>query len=151
MQRQEFYSCPQGDVVKDLATDARKGLTEEEAQARRARYGENKLQEQKKKSMFVRFLEQFKDVMIIILLIAACVSFGVICYEVFGTGEGEAIEFVEPALIIFIVVLNAVMGVIQESKAEKALEALKNMSAPHARVLRDGKEKFIQASELVGF
>ena len=149
MQRQEFYSCPQGDVVKDLATDARKGLTEEEAQARRARYGENKLQEQKKKSMFVRFLEQFKDVMIIILLIAACVSFGVICYEVFGTGEGEAIEFVEPALIIFIVVLNAVMGVIQESKAEKALEALKNMSAPHARVLRDGKEKFIQASELV--
>ena len=149
MQRQEFYSCPQDDVVKDLATDARKGLTEEEAQARRARYGENKLREQKKKSMFVRFLEQFKDVMIIILLIAACVSFGVICYEVFGTGEGEAIEFVEPALIIFIVVLNAVMGVIQESKAEKALEALKNMSAPHARVLRDGKEKFIQASELV--
>ena len=87
MQRQEFYSCPQDDVVKDLATDARKGLTEEEAQARRARYGENKLQEQKKKSMFVRFLEQFKDVMIIILLIAACVSFGVICYEVFGRGR----------------------------------------------------------------
>ena len=149
MQRQEFYSCPQGDVVKDLATDARKGLTEEEAQARRARYGENKLQEQKKKSMFVRFLEQFKDVMIIILLIAACVSFGVICYEVFGTGEGEAIEFVEPAHSEIARVLNAVMGVIQESKAEKALEALKNMSAPHARVLRDGKEKFIQASELV--
>lgn len=149
MQRQEFYSCPQDEVVKDLATDAQKGLSEQEAQARRARYGENKLAEQKKKSMFVRFLEQFKDVMIIILLIAACVSFGVICYQVFVTGEESPIEFVEPALIIFIVVLNAVMGLVQESKAEKALEALKNMSAPHARVLRDGKEKFIQASELV--
>ena len=148
MQRQEFYSCPSGDVVKDLATDAQKGLTEEEAQARLARYGENKLQEQKKKSLFARFLEQFKDVMIIILLIAACVSFGVICYEVVN-GKAPAIEFVEPALIVFIVVLNAVMGVVQESKAEKALEALKNMSAPHARVLRDGKEKFIQASALV--
>ena len=148
MQRQEFYSCPQDDVVKDLATDARKGLTEEEAQARLARYGENKLQEQKKKSLFARFIEQFKDVMIIILLIAACVSFGVICYEVVN-GKAPAIEFVEPALIVFIVVLNAVMGVVQESKAEKALEALKNMSAPHARVLRDGKEKFIQASALV--
>ena len=149
MQRQEFYSCPQDEVVKDLATDAQKGLSEQEAQARRARYGENKLAEQKKKSMFVRFLEQFKDVMIIILLIAACVSFGVICYQVFVTGEESPIEFVEPALIIFIVVLNAIMGLVQESKAEKALEALKNMSAPHARVLRDGKEKFIQASELV--
>ena len=149
MQRQEFYSCPQDEVVKDLATDAQKGLSEQEAQARRARYGENKLAEQKKKSMFVRFLEQFKDVMIIILLIAACVSFGIICYQVFVTGEESPIEFVEPALIIFIVVLNAIMGLVQESKAEKALEALKNMSAPHARVLRDGKEKFIQASELV--
>ena len=149
MQRQEFYSCPQSEVVKDLATDAQKGLSEQEAQARRARYGENKLAEQKKKSMFIRFLEQFKDVMIIILLIAACVSFGVICYQVFVTGEESPIEFVEPALIIFIVVLNAIMGLVQESKAEKALEALKNMSAPHARVLRDGKEKFIQASELV--
>ena len=149
MQRQEFYSCPQDEVVKDLATDAQKGLSEQEAQARRARYGENKLAEQKKKSMFVRFLEQFKDVMIIILLIAACVSFGVICYQVFVTGEESPIEFVEPALIIFIVVLNAIMGLVQESKAEKALEALKNMSAPHARVLRDGKERFIQASELV--
>ena len=149
MQRQEFYSCPQSEVVKDLATDAQKGLSEQEAQARRARYGENKLAEQKKKSMFVRFLEQFKDVMIIILLIAACVSFGIICYQVFVTGEESPIEFVEPALIIFIVVLNAIMGLVQESKAEKALEALKNMSAPHARVLRDGKEKFIQASELV--
>ncbi len=149
MQQQEYFSCPADEVVTSLGTDAAKGLTEAEAQERKARYGENKLQEQKKKSMFVRFLEQFKDVMIIILLIAACVSFGVICYQVFVTGEESPIEFVEPALIIFIVVLNAIMGLVQESKAEKALEALKNMSAPHARVLRDGKEKFIQASELV--
>ena len=148
MQQQEYFSCPAEEVVTSLGTDAKQGLSDAEAQERRARYGENKLQEQKKKSMFVRFLEQFKDVMIIILLIAACVSFGVICYEVVN-GKAPAIEFVEPALIVFIVVLNAVMGVVQESKAEKALEALKNMSAPHARVLRDGKEKFIQASALV--
>ena len=149
MQQQEYFSCPADEVVTSLGTDAAKGLTEAEAQERKARYGENKLQEQKKKSMFVRFLEQFKDVMIIILLIAACVSFGVICYQVFVTKEENPIEFVEPALIVFIVVLNAIMGLVQESKAEKALEALKNMSAPHARVLRDGKEKFIQASDLV--
>ena len=149
MQQQEYFSCPAEEVVTSLGTDAKQGLSDAEAQERRARYGENKLQEQKKKSMFVRFLEQFKDVMIIILLIAACVSFGVICYQVFVTKEESPIEFVEPALIIFIVVLNAIMGLVQESKAEKALEALKNMSAPHARVLRDGKEKFIQASELV--
>ena len=148
-QQEEYFSCSVEEVVTSLGTDAEKGLSEAEAQERRARFGENKLQEQKKKSMVVRFLEQFKDVMIIILLIAACVSFGVICYQVFVTGEEDPIEFVEPALIVFIVVLNAVMGLVQESKAEKALEALKNMSAPHARVLRDGKEKFIQASDLV--
>ena len=63
--------------------------------------------------------------------------------------EGEPKEFFEPALILLIVILNAVMGVLQESKAEKALDALKNMSAPHARVIRDGVEKVIDASALV--
>ena len=101
------------------------------------------MQEKKKKSTFVKFLEQFKDVMIIILLIAAVVSFVIACVE------GDTKEFFEPALILLIVVLNAIIGVAQENKAEKALDALKNMSAPHAKVIRDGKEQIINASELV--
>ena len=143
-----YHDRPAGEVLAELETDAQHGLTAEQVAARRAQYGENKLDERKKKPLIVRFFEQFKDVMIIILLIAACVSFGVICYQVVE-GKENPIEFVEPALIVFIVVLNAVMGLVQESKAEKALEALKNMSAPHARVIRDGKEQFVQASELV--
>ena len=81
--------------------------------------------------------------MILILIAAAIVSFVIACVE------GNPKEFFEPALIILIVVLNAIMGVMQESKAEKALDALKNMSAPHARVIRSGKEEVIDASELV--
>lgn len=81
--------------------------------------------------------------MILILIAAAIISFGVVCVE---QNWGELFE---PALIVFIVILNAVMGVYQEGKAEKALDALKNMSAPHARVIRDGEEKIIDASELV--
>ena len=144
-----YHSQSADSVLKALETDAEEGLSGEQVAARRAQYGENKLDEKKKKPLIVRFLEQFKDVMIIILLIAACVSFGVICYQVFVTHEENPIEFVEPALIVFIVVLNAIMGLVQESKAEKALEALKNMSAPHARVIRDGKEQIIPASDLV--
>lgn len=131
------------ELLKELETDKTVGLTESEVTAKREKYGENKLSTKKKKSTFVRFLEQFKDVMIIILIIAAIISFVVACL-----GD-DPMEFIEPALIVFIVLLNAVIGVLQESKAEKALDALKNMSAPHARVLRDGQEKIIQSSELV--
>lgn len=131
------------ELLKELETDKNVGLTDSEVVAKREKYGENKLSTKKKKSTFVRFLEQFKDVMIIILIIAAIISFVVACL-----GD-DPMEFIEPALIVFIVLLNAVIGVLQESKAEKALDALKNMSAPHARVLRDGQEKIIQSSELV--
>lgn len=81
--------------------------------------------------------------MILILIAAAAISFAIACVE------GEPKEFFEPMLILLIVVLNAVMGVMQESKAEKALDALKSMSAPHARVIRDGAEKVIDAADLV--
>ena len=144
-----YHSRSAEDALQELGSDEKNGLSGARVAQLQAQFGPNKLDEKKKKPLIVRFLEQFKDAMIIILLIAACVSFGVICYEVFGTKEGEALEFVEPALIVFIVILNAVMGLVQESKAEKALEALKNMSAPHARVLRDGKEQIIAASGLV--
>ena len=129
------------EVLQELSSDQTQGLSREEAEKRREQYGENRLQEKKKKSTFQRFLDQFKDVMILILLLAAAVSFFV------AWTEGE--EFFEPLLILLIVVLNAVMGVMQENKAEKALEALKGLSAPHARVIRDGQEQLIDAAELV--
>ena len=138
-----FYHQPKEDVVKSLSTDEHNGLTSNQAAGLQEKYGPNKLKEKKKKTNIERFAEQFKDVMILILIAAAVVSFIVACVE------GNAKEFFEPVLILLIVVLNAVMGVLQESKAEKALDALKNMSAPHARVIRDGKEKIIDAASLV--
>ena len=90
-----------------------------------------------------RFFDQFKDVMILILIAAAIVSFVLVCIE------QDWGELFEPILILTIVILNAIMGVYQEGKAEKALDALKNMSAPHARVIRDGVEQVIDASLLV--
>ena len=138
-----FHSQSQTQVLNQLAVDPASGLSAAEVTARLERYGENKLREKKKKTTFQRFLDQFKDVMILILIAAAIVSFVVVCVE---QNWGELFE---PALILLIVILNAVMGVYQEGKAEKALDALKNMSAPHARVIRDGKETVIDAAQLV--
>ena len=137
------HQTPPEDLIRTYGTDPVQGLTTEQADAARIKYGENRLKEAKKKTNLQRFFDQFKDVMIIILLAAAAVSFGIAC-----TGDDPA-EFFEPVLILLIVVLNAIMGMLQESKAEKALDALKNLSAPHARVTRDGKEQIIDAAELV--
>ena len=126
-----------------LATDFSYGLSSEEVKARIEKYGKNKLKEKKKKTNFQRFIDQFKDVMIMILIAAAIISFITAWYE------GEASAFFEPLLILLIVVINAIMGVLQESKAEKALDALKDLSAPHARVRRNGKEEIIDAADLV--
>lgn len=137
------YSQSKEDLLKSLSTSEERGLSSAQAEELQAKFGPNKLNEKKKKTNLQRFLEQFKDVMIIILLIAAVVSFVIACIE------GDPMEFFEPVLILLIVVLNAIMGMVQESKAQKALDALKNMSVPHARVLRDGEEKVIDASMLV--
>lgn len=138
-----FYHESQETVLKALKADGEKGLTAQQAAGRLAEHGPNQLKEKKKKTNFQRFLDQFKDVMILILLAAAAVSFAI------AIAEGEPQEFFEPALILLIVILNAVMGVAQESKAEKALDALKGLSAPHARALREGEEHRIDAAELV--
>ncbi len=138
-----FHNQPKEDVLVTLGTDPVRGLDTQEVEKRQAQYGPNRLREKKKKNMLQRFLDQFKDVMILILIAAAAVSFILVCVE------QNWKELFEPALILLIVVLNAVMGVMQESKAEKALDALKNMSAPHARVIRDGVERVIDASALV--
>ena len=130
-------------VLSSLETDAQIGLKSSDVAILLTEHGENKLKEKKKKTTFQRFIDQFKDVMILILIIAAIISFVIACVE------GNPKEFFEPVLILLIVIMNAIMGVMQESKAEKALDALKNLSAPHARVIRDGEEKIIDANQLV--
>ena len=138
----EYCEYPET-IVQQLDSNVETGLTAQQVKERAEKFGKNKLQEKKKKSWMSRFFDQFKDAMIIILIIASIISFVIACIE------KNPNEFFEPVLILLIVILNAVMGVMQESKAEKALDALKNMSAPHARVIRDGKEAVIQAADLV--
>ncbi len=138
-----YHDKLKDEVLKSLETTEDKGLSSERVEKLKAQFGPNRLKEKKKKTNLQRFFDQFKDVMIIILIVAAIVSFAVVIYE---KNWGELFE---PALILLIVILNAIMGVYQEGKAERALDALKNMSAPHARVIRDGIEKIVDASELV--
>ena len=131
------------EIISKYQVDIEKGLSESQVDELRKTYGLNKLKEKKKKSWFIKFLEQFKDVMILILIAAAIVSF------VIAIINKEPSDFFEPLLILIIVVMNALMGVFQEAKAEKALDALKSLSSPHARVIRDGVEKIIKSEELV--
>lgn len=131
------------DVCRELNTDPARGLTSTQAEEIRTRVGENRLKAKRKQTVVERFFSQFKDAMILILLAAAAISFYV------ALQGNDAKEFFEPALILLIVVLNAIMGTVQESKEEKSLEALQNMSAPHARIRQDGQESVIDAAQLV--
>ena len=139
----KFHNESVETTLHQLSSDSVNGLSSSKAEELLLKHGENRLREKKKKSTLSRFIDQFKDVMILILLVAAAISFAIACIE------GNPKEFFEPLLILLIVFLNAIMGVMQESKAEKALDALKNMSAPHARVLRGGVESVIDAVNLV--
>ena len=130
------------DIEKELRTNTNYGITEEDAKIRIKQYGENKLADRKKESVFIKFIKQFNDFMIIILLIASAVSALVSYYE----GNGD---YIDSIIIVLIVVLNAIMGVVQEAKAEKSLEALKSMTAPSAKVKRNGKVISIKSEEVV--
>lgn len=130
------------DVILKLNSSKTKGLSENEALRRLTEDGKNEIPDNSKENIVVKFFRQFNDYMIIILLIAAVVSFAIAIYEKKG-------DFIEPAVIIGIVLLNAVIGVVQEYKAEKALEELKNLSKPNATVIRGGKVFSIKAAELV--
>ena len=138
-----YHTKSNEEVLSELNTSLKTGLSSEQVASLQEKFGKNVLKEKKKKSNIQRFFDQFKDAMIIILIIAAVISFAI------AVIEANPKEFFEPALILLIVIINAVMGMMQESKAEKALDALKSMSAPHARVIRNGEEKIIDASELV--
>ena len=130
------------EIERKFRTNIDKGLTKEEALNRQKEFGENKLEEQKKDNLFIRFLKQFNDFMIIILIVAAIISALVSFWQ-------GANDYIDSIIIISIVVLNAIMGVVQEAKAEKSLEALKNMSAPMAKVRRNGRILTIRGSEIV--
>ena len=129
-------------VLEALDSSQNRGLSSRQVSERLEKWGPNELEGQKKESFLRRFLRQFADFMILILLVAAVVSAAV----EFWQGEGLSPD---PLIILFIVVCNALIGAIQESRAEKAIEALKRMSAPHARVRREGKEENRVVSGLV--
>ncbi len=141
METKKWFNKEVADVEKTLETDLEKGLSKEEVEKRKKQYGLNELEQKKKKSLFQKFLEQFKDFMIIVLIIAAIVS-GVV-----GVAEGEGIT--DTIIILIVVVLNAIIGVVQENKAEKSLEALQKLSAHASKVIRDGKIDVVQSRELV--
>ncbi len=130
------------EVLRQLDTDEKQGLTEKEVKERKEKYGKNKLEEKKKESFIVKFIKQFNDFMIIILIIASIIS------AVVSKMQGEN-DYVDSIIIIGIVVFNALMGVIQEAKAEKSIEALKQMTPQLAKTIRSGKTVEINAEELV--
>ena len=130
------------EVARKLRTNIENGLTKEEAENRRNKHGPNKLDEQKKENLFIRFIKEFNDFMIIILIIAAIIS----AFVSFIQGEND---YIDSIIIISIVVLNAIMGLVQEAKAEKSLEALKDMSAPVAKVRRNGRIETVKGTEVV--
>ena len=137
-----WHSSSVEEIAKNLKTNINIGLPDDEAQKRFERYGPNNLKEKKKESIFVKFIKQFNDFMIITLIIAAIIS------AVVSKLNGEA-DYIDSIIIVAIVIFNAIMGLVQEQKAEKSLEALKKMSAPNAKVRRNGRVQEIDAAMVV--
>lgn len=131
-----WYKKSKNEILKELDVDEKNGLSSTEALRRLEKYGKNKLETKKKKTLFKQFLSQLKDVMIYILIIAAIIS------AFLG-------EISDALIILLVIIINAVIGVIQESKAEKALDALKELSTPKALVKRDGSLKEILSEDIV--
>ena len=128
------YQMKKEDVLKMLGTDEN-GLTQNQAEENQKKYGKNELAEGKKKNPFILFLEQYKDFLVIILIIAAIIS-GVL---------GD----IESAIVIFVVItINAILGTVQHIKAEQSLDSLKEMSAPTAKVIRDGEIKVVEGKDV---
>lgn len=130
------------EVIRELKTDKKEGLNYEEVKIRQVKYGKNKLKDKPKESILTKFIKQFNDFMIIILIIASIVSAGISFFQ-------HENDYIDSVIIIAIVVLNAIMGVIQEEKAQKAIEALNKMTPPKAKVVRENKISEINAEELV--
>lgn len=138
---ENWFNQETKNVIEKLNSNLEKGLTEEQVKAAREKYGYNELEAKKKKTLFVKFLEQFKDFMIIVLIIAAIVS-GIV-----GVAEGEGIT--DTIIILVVVIVNAIIGVAQENKAEKSLEALQKLSAHASKVIRNGQMIVVPSRDLV--
>ena len=136
------YLASAEEVLEAQSTSADQGLTAAEAQKRLASVGPNKLDEEEKTPLWKRFFEQMADPMVIMLLVAAAIS------VITGFIQGEP-EWADAAIILSVVILNSVLGVVQEAKSEQALEALQEMSAAQSKVIRDGKMSHMPSSELV--
>ncbi len=137
-----WQSLNLSEVKQKLKTNYQYGLTNDEVDKRFGEYGENKLDDKPKESLIVKFFKQFNDFMIIILIIASVVS--AVIERVQGSND-----YLDSIIIIAIVVFNAIMGIVQEAKAEKSLEALQKMTAPVVKVRREGRVRQIKSSELV--
>lgn len=137
----QWHNISSEEAVRILRSDEKNGLSPSQASQRIERYGKNMLRSGKKQSVIVKFLMQFTDFMVLILLAAAGISFGVSMMS----GDGDLID---PIMILLIVIVNAVIGTVQECRAEKAIEALKKLSAPHARVVRGGRTISIPSEDV---
>ena len=137
-----WHTLIKDEVLRKLKTNEKLGLREDEIIKRQEKYGKNRLKDKQKESIFIKFIKQFNDFMIIILIIASIVS-AVISYI-----QGEN-DYIDSIIIIAIVMLNAIMGVVQEAKAEKSIEALKEMTPAKAKVIRNGQTIEVNAEELV--
>ncbi len=138
----EWQSLSREECIRQLKTDPKRGLTVPQVEQRSREYGQNELREGKRPGLIAKFLEQFKDFMVIILLIAAAVSF-------FTSLFRHESDYIDPIIILLIVIVNAVIGVAQESRAEKAIDALKKLTSPESVVMRDGKRVKIASKEIV--
>lgn len=137
------YHCSDiGQTAQKLGVDIQSGLTRAQAKRRLEENGENRLKEKKNGNIILKFFSQFRDPMVITLIIAAAISF----FTAHAEQDGS---YIDPIIIVGIVILNAVVGVIQESKAEHAIEKLKELSAPEATVIRSSKQEKIPAAEVV--
>ncbi len=138
-----WFSKTVDETVNELKTNEESGLTTEEVNTRKEKYGLNELAKKKKKSTFVKFLEQFKDFMIIVLIISAIIS-GIV-----GVKQEGLSGMTDTIIILVVIIANAIIGVLQENKAEKSLEALQKLSSHVAKVMRNGKLLTIPSRELV--
>ena len=137
-----WYTMSTKEVEKQMQTNIEFGLNEKQVEDKQNKFGLNKLEEKKKESIIIKFVKQFNDFMIIILIIASIIS------AVVAKLEGSN-DYFDSIIIIAIVVFNAIMGLVQEAKAEKSLEALKKMTAPTCKVKRDGKICTIKSEQIV--
>ena len=137
----EWHNMTCSQTISALGSDENSGLTSAEAKSRLDKYGKNVISSKKRSGIFIKFISQFSDFMVLILLAASGISF-------FTAAAGDG-DYTEPVMILLIVVLNAVVGTVQECRAEHAIDALKKLSAPHASVIRGGKKIRILSEELV--